>query len=184
MDKKIYKLVSVVLLTFAALSILSSCGSQKSLIVPRSVSTVEVIPVEALNLQKGGYDILASITETAAVIAEYGGNCLKIKDSNGEFSYTFLFDKNAGWILSKFSGTANFGYLLSDVKNDAQSLPDAEEFARRVAISRLIESVKDFGADGVISPIVTTRASNAGNKVVEYNATVTAKVIKIKPTAK
>lgn len=181
MNKKFLFLASALLMTLATLT---SCNSQKSLIVPRSVSSVEAIPVAALNLQKGGYDILQSVTETASVSAQYGGDILKVQDGNGEFSYTFRFDKKAGWVLDKFSGTANFGYLLSDVENNAEALPDAEEFACRVAIARLIDSVKDFGADGVISPVVTTRATNAGHKKVEYQATVTAKIVKIKPTAK
>ncbi len=181
MDKKIFILLSALLL---AMVTLSSCNSQKNLVVPRSVSSAEAVPVSALNLQKNGYDILQTVTETASVTAQYGGQQLKIQSGDGDFSYTFKFDKKAGWVLDKFSGTANFGYLLSDVQNSAEALPDAEEFARRVAIARLIDSVKDYGADGVISPIITTRASNAGDKKVEYQATVTAKIIKIHPTAK
>lgn len=181
MDKKFSISLSAFLI---ALAMLSSCNSQKSLIVPRSVSSAESVPVAALNLQKNGYDILQTVTETASVFAHYGYNQLKIQSGDGDFSYTFRFDKKAGWVLDKFSGTANFGYLLSDVQNSAETLPDAEEFARRVAIAKLIDSVKDYGADGVISPIITTRASNSGSRQVEYQATVTAKIIKIYPTAK
>lgn len=182
MNSKKSLIASVML---AAMALLSSCGSsQKSLVVPRSVSTVESVPVEALNLGKGNYEILQTVTETASVIAEYAGDKIRIKDSNGEFTYTFKFDSNKGWNLDKFSGIANFGFLLSDVQNNAESLPDAEEFARRVAIARLIEQVKDYGADGVIAPIVSTKATNAGGKSVEYQATVSAKIVKIYSTVK
>lgn len=162
----------------ALMLVLNSCGGQKSLIVPRAVSTAGAIPVSALNLQKGDYDILASVTESASVTARYSSSELKIQSGDGDFTYTFKFDKNRGWNLHKFSGTATFGYLLSDISNNPD-LPNAEEFARRVAISRLIETIKDYGADGALEPIVTTRASNAGRGTVEYQASVTAKIVKV-----
>lgn len=178
MDKKHLLLsVSVLLVTL----LLTACSSKKNLIVPRAVSTAEAIPAEALNLKKGDYQIMRSVTESASVTAKYSSNELKIVSSDGDFSYTFKFINNSGWTLSKFSGTATFGYLLQDVDNPTE-LPGAEEFARRVAIARLIEKVKDFGADGVLEPIVTTRASNVGHNTVEYQANVTAKIVKINPT--
>lgn len=166
------------------LSMMTSCTGVRNLIVPHSVSTIDAVPAAALNLAKGDYDILASVTETASVTAKYTGKSLTIQSGDGDFAYLFTFDKKtAGWTLKKFKGTANFGYLQSDVRN-FESMPEAEEFARRVAIARLIETVKDYGADGVLEPIVTTRASNSGNNMVEYQASVTAKIIKIHPTTK
>ena len=179
MDKKI-------LLAFAAccglMFGLTSCGGQKNLIVPRAVSTAGAIPVSALNMQKGDYDILASVTENASVTAHYSSAGLKIQSGDGDFAYTFKFNNKTGWNLHKFSGTATFGYLLSDI-NNSPDIPNAEEFARRVAISRLIETIKDYGADGVLEPIVTTRASNSGRGTVEYQASVTAKIVKVHPSA-
>lgn len=172
-----------VIAVFSALSILAltSCGSHKSLIVPHAVSTVNSIPTAALNLQKGDYEILNTVTETASITAKYAGWQLKITSGDGDFSYTFRFDKKTGWNLHSFSDTANFGYLMTDM-NQTIEMPDAEEFARRVAIARLIDSVKDYGADGVLEPIVTTRANNSGRNTVEYTAIVSAKIIKIHPT--
>lgn len=160
---------------------LNSCGGQKNLVIPRAVSTAEAIPAAALNLQKGEYDILNSVTETASITATYSNNSLKIVSGDGDFSYTFKFDFKSGWRLDKFSGTATFGYLIQDTKGYA-NIPDAEEFARRVAISRLIDVIKDYSADGALEPIVTTRASNVKKNVVEYQATVTAKIVKIHTT--
>ena len=85
--------------------------------------------------------------------------------------------------MKRFRGTATFGYLQSDASSP-EEMPEAEEFARRVAIARLIETVKDYGADAVLEPIITTRASNAGHNTVEYQATATAKIVKIHPTTK
>ncbi len=172
--KKIINLLSISVI----MSALASCGGQKNLIVPRAVTTADAIPASALNLQKGDYDILSSVTETASITATYSSTSLKIVSSDGEFSYSFQFNPKTGWYLDKFSGTANFGYLLQDTNGNVE-MPGAEEFARRVAIARLIEVIKDYGADAALEPIVTTRASNVSSRVVEYQATATAKIVKI-----
>lgn len=178
MNKKII-LASAIL---AAVTLMTSCGGQKNLIIPRAVSSADAISVGALNLQKGDYDILNTVTETASVTATYSSTSLKLISEDGDFSYKFKFNKSMGWTLTSFHGTATFGYLLQDASYNAEDLPSAEEFARRVAIARLIEAVKDYGADGVLEPIVTTRASNTGKNAVEYQATVTAKIVKIHTT--
>lgn len=160
-----------------------SCNGTRNLVVPHAVSSADAIPAVALNLTKGSYDILSSVTETASVTAKYSGKSLTVTSGDGDFSYYFVFDKKAGWSLKRFSGTATFGYLQSDASSP-EEMPEAEEFARRVAIARLIETVKDYGADGVLEPIITTRASNAGHNTVEYQATATAKIVKIHTTTK
>lgn len=176
------KLFSAALVVVATLS-LSSCNGVRNLVVPHAVSSADAIPAAALNLAKGDYDIMASVTETASVTATYSGTSLTVKSGDGDFAYYFIYDKKTGWSLRKFSGTATFGYLQSEATSP-EEMPEAEEFARRVAIARLIETVKDYGADGVLEPIVTTRASNAGHNTVEYQASVTAKIVKIHPTTK
>lgn len=180
MDKSKIFLAGITLLMVWALS---SCRGTRNLIIPHAVSTADAIPATALNLTNGSYDILASVTETASVNVEYKHNSMTVKSGDGDFAYWFTYDKNTGWSLRKFSGTATFGYLQTET-HSSESMPEAEEFARRVAIARLIETVKDYGADGVLEPIVATRASNAGNKTVEYQASVTAKIVKIHPTTK
>lgn len=172
--KKIVTLLPISLIMLA----LASCGGQKNIIVPRAVTTADAFPASALNLQKGDYDILSSVTETASITATYSSKALKIVSSDGEFSYFFKFNDKTGWYLEKFSGTANFGYLLQDTNGGAE-MPGAEEFARRVAIARLIDVIKDYGADAALEPIVTTRTSNVSSRVVEYQATATAKIVKI-----
>ncbi len=170
-------------LTAVTVLALTACNGVRNLVVPHAVSSADAIPAAALNLQKGDYDILASVTETASVTAKYSGSSLDIASGDGDFAYKFGFDKKTGWTLRSFKGTANFGYLQTDAGGIAE-MPEAEEFARRVAIARLIETVKDYGADGVLEPIVTTRVSNAGNNKVEYQASATAKIVKIHPTTK
>lgn len=175
-------------LSFALVAVLvlslSSCRGSKSLIVPHAISTVDATPVAALNLKPGDYDIFASVTTTASVNVKYGRYELKIQSGDGDFSYKFKFDSKEGWSLDRFSGVANLGYLTTDISTSADELPNAEEFARRVAIGRLIEIVKDYGADGVLEPVVTTKATDVGGSTIEYQATVTAKIVKIHSTAK
>lgn len=163
--------------------VFTSCGGPKALIVPCAISTSETVPAEALNLQKGDYEILKTITETASVTVKYSKNKIKVMSGDNEFTYNFQFDSKTGWKLKSFSGVATFGYLSSDVDKYGD-LPQGEEFARRVAISRLINDIKDYGADGALEPIVTTRASNVSGNTVEYQATVTAKIVKIHTTTK
>lgn len=177
-----FKQLSLIITSLVILG-LSSCNGVKNLVVPHAVSSIDAIPAAALNLQKGDYDIMASLSETASVTAKYSGKSLEVRSSDGDFYYQFAYDKKTGWSLKKFSGTANFGYLLSDATSP-EAMPEAEEFARRVAIARLIDAVKDYGADGVLEPIVTTRVSNAGKNTIEYQATVTAKIVKIHTTTK
>lgn len=178
-NKKLIIVALVGIMTFAV----TSCSSHKSLIVPHSVSTANAVPAAALNLKQGEYDILRTVTESASITAKYNGWEIKIHSGDGDFSYTFRFNKKSGWNLHSFSGIANFGYLATDM-NEQVEMPDAEEFARRVAIARIIDTVKDYDADGVLEPIVTTHANNTGRNTVEYSATVSAKIIKIHPTAK
>lgn len=180
MDKRNLFLAAVTLLMTV---MFTSCKSEKSLIVPRSVSTVSAIPMAGLNLAKGDYEILNTVTETAGITAKYDGYTIKIQSTDGDFAYTFRLDGGKGWTLASFKGTASFGYLMTDM-NEHVDMPDAEEFARRVAISRLIDQVKDYGGDGVLEPVTTCHANNVDNKTVEYTATVSAKIVKIHPTAK
>lgn len=165
----------------AAFLFLTSCGGQKNLIIPHAVSTANAISMGSLNLNKGQYEILNTVTETASVSVKYSYNGMTIKSLEGDFAYWFGFKPKTGWYLNKFSGTAQFGYLANEPGINSD-FPDAEEFARRVAISKLIDVIKDYGADGALEPIVTTRATNSGKNEVEYHATASAKIVKIHST--
>ena len=160
--------------------LLQSCGSQKNLLIPHSVSTAAVTTIKDLNLTKGQYDVLKTVTESASVICEYKGNAIKITSGDGDFSYNFSFDVKTGWRLTSFSGAASLGYFTEDYKEGETAAPIPEEFARRVAMARIISAAADYNADGIIEPITVTSATNAGNRKVEYRSTVRAKLISIK----
>lgn len=171
------------MLVAVVMMVLSSCGGTRNLIVPHAVNTADAIPATALNLQKGQYDILQTISESASVTAQYKGQSLTIKSGDGDFAYYFAFDNKTGWTMKSFQGTATLGYYLSE-NTTVGDMPQAEEFARRVAIAKLIEQLKDYGADGILEPIVTTRVTNAGKNTIEYQATATAKIVKIHSTTR
>ncbi len=162
--------------------IMQSCGGVKNLVIPHSVSTVGVTTVKDLDLKSGQYEILKTIQESASITCEYKSRQMKIKSNDGDFAYTFSFNDKTGWSLASFNGAASFGYFTDDYSSTFGEIPSAEEFARRVAMARIINAVADFGADGVVEPVTTTRVSNAGKNTVEFQTTVRAKLIKIKPT--
>lgn len=161
---------------------LASCGIGRNyLVIPHSVSSASAVTVDDLNLSKGSYDILKSITETASITCEYSGSKIKITGNDDNFSYTFSLSK-MGWVLSSFKGAASLGYFTSDLINTPNEVPDAEEFARRVAMARIIRAAKDYQADGVVEPVVISSANNVGKNKIEYMSTVSAKLISIKTT--
>ncbi len=160
---------------------LQSCGSRKYLVVPHSVSTASAVTVDDLNLKPGDYEILKTVSETASVLCEYKNSEIKITSEDGDFSYTFEWDSKFGkWSLKSFAGAAAFGYFKSNYEGKYSGIPDAEEFARRVAMSRIIAVLRDYDADAVIEPVCVTRVSNEGRRSVIYSTTVTAKLIQIK----
>ena len=159
----------------------ASCGGPRALVVPHAISTANSIPMGALNLNKGDYEILNTVTQTASISVKYKRNSITIKSLEGDFAYWFKYDLKNGWFLKKFNGTATFGYLMNEPESNGLLL-DAAEFSRRVAISKLIDVVKDYGAEGALEPIVTTRVTNSGNNTVEYHTTASAKIVKIHST--
>lgn len=160
---------------------LQSCGGgRRYLVVPHSVSTASSVSVDDLRLTPGDYEVLKSVSESASVICEYRKDEIRVISGDGEFSYKFKLNKVGTWYLKSFSGAAALGYFTSDYENKPSDIPNPEEFARRVAMSRIIAMARDYNADAVIEPICVTRASNVGKQKVEYNCTVTAKLIEIK----
>ena len=165
-----------------AVAMLSSCtGSRSYLVIPHAVSTASAVSVDNLNLSKGDYDVLNTITETASVICEYKNNRIKVTSGENDFEYIFTQGKD-GWTLSAFSGAASLGYFTSDLQYHVAEVPDGEEFSRRVAMARIIRATKDYNADGVVEPVVISRVNNIGKNKVEFISTVSAKLISIKTT--
>lgn len=158
----------------------SSCGKKNYLLVPHSVSEIHPVLVKDLDLSRQDYIILKNVTETSSVVCKYEGKSLTISDSDGVFRYKFKFDDKTGWNLSSFSGIASFGYFTDDFEPKEIESLSGEEFARRQAMAKVIAAARDYDADGVIEPVITTTAVNLGHNEVEYTSTVSAKLIVIK----
>lgn len=159
--------------------LLQSCGS--ALIIPRSVSTASVTTFKDLNLSDGQYDVLRTVSESASVICEFGHKSIRITSGEGDFFYHFIYDsKSRSWTMNKFSGAVSMGYFTKDYVEAVQSVPIPDDFARRAAMARIINTAIDFSADGIVEPITVMSASEIGRNKIEYKATVRAKLISLK----
>lgn len=160
---------------------MSSCSSNREfLVIPHSVSTVSSVSFDDLKLKTGEYTILKTISETATVKSEFRNNEIKVTGGDGDFTYTFRYDPKAGWSLAKFSGAASLGYFTKDYIATGTEVPNTEEFARRVAMAKIIAAVADYHADAIVEPVVVTKVENLGGSTVEYTSTVSAKLVVIK----
>lgn len=156
----------------------ASCGT-KRVILPRAVNTIDTAPLEALNLTRGDYEILNTITADASIIfQELKDGGMKIADANNEFSMS-VFKRKFG-VAYECDGSLKLGYLQSDYFGDNSDLLQPEVIARRLAIYRAINLAKEYGADALVEPTIATNVEQVGKKQVLYKTTVTAKIIKLK----
>lgn len=163
-------------------AIMTSCGGSKTMIVPRAVNTACAVSLDDLNMTSKDYVVLNTISAKSSVICKYGKDNLSVESTDGNYAYKFSYDSNYGWKLDSFKGLATFGYLYKDIlqSDKDRELLEVEKFARLGATANLIEAMKDYGADGVIEPVVTTRVSNIGKNTYEYSCTVRAKLVVVK----
>ena len=169
--------------------VMTSCFAKKSLVIPTAVSSInDPISLRNLNLTKDQYQIINTETAEASVEYEESGlgisKKIKITEANNE--YTLIFKKNddiVGGYEIKYDGIVKVGYLYHD-QNNIRDIgeyykPDPSWFATGLAIYRLINSVQEQGADGIIEPVITMKVGEKGKKVI-YTATISAKLVKIK----
>lgn len=160
-----------------------SCAYQT--IIPRAVNTVNTAPLADLNLVRGDYEVLNTVSAEASITYTTNNKGTKIEMGDGsEFSLEYSLKSTFGksYWLCKHRGIAQLGYLHADYA-DAQApgtiiLP--EDLARRVAIYRLINEVEQYGGDAIIEPTIATNVEQISKKSIVYKTRVTAKIIKIK----
>ena len=76
-------------------------------------------------------------------------------------------------------GVVRLGYIGStDIYNSESNYLPAEEIVRRLALYRLINLAKEYGADALFEPTITTTATSTGKKLT-YKTEASAKLIKI-----
>lgn len=168
--------------TVLLLVCVSAFGRKKAFVVPKAVNTVNVVSLKELNLTRGDYQVLKTVTAEAAIVYTENkkGSVCTMKGTDENFYITYTFDKEGYLESEDFSGVLRFGYLYNDYKiNDGVIYP--EEMARRLAIYRLINMVQLQGADGVIEPVISTNIENTKNKrECILKTTVRAKLVKLK----
>ena len=159
---------------------LASCGSVKRVIMPRAVNTIDTAPLADLNLERSDYEILNTLTAEATVIYSYDrdGSKTEIVDSDGDFSMQFTTGKFG--LACKHSGILRRGYLQNDYAGTTTDITQPEVVVRRVALYRLVNLAREYGADAVIEPTISTNVEQTGTRSITYKSTVTAKIIKLK----
>lgn len=159
---------------------LASCSPAKRVIMPRAVNTVNTAPLADLNLERKDYEVLNTISAEAMVNYSYDkrGAKTQIIDRDGEFSMKFTTGKFG--IVCKHNGILKLGYLQNDYQGTTTDITQPEEVVRRLAIYRLVNIAREYGADAIIEPTVSTNVEQTGKNLITYKSTVTAKIIKLK----
>lgn len=174
--KKI-SLLSVLAFSFFVVIGFTSCGPQKVMVLPTAINTVNSVNLMELNLDRADYEILDRITSEASITYKETNGKVKLNDDSGECEVTYL-KTDLGLQMEKFSGFFKMGYLHNDYGTVNYNNP--EEFARRLAIYRLINAANEMGADGIVEPIISTNVDNLGKKSYIIKTTVSGKIVKLK----
>lgn len=182
--KRIYKAFNLALVISVA-TVLCSCGvPKKTQVMPVAVSSITApISLDYLNLSKDSYQIIKTETVESVIVYEEVGigatKTIRISEQNNEFELDFKKNETTGLYDIKHSGIVKLGYL-SVYDNDVDYYqPNPAAFARGLAAYRLINSVQDQGADGIIEPIVTMKVGQESKKII-FTTILSAKLIKIK----
>lgn len=170
--KKLFIIIAVAMIA-------TSCASNSALVIPKAVNTVNSVRLNELNLDRNDYELLNTVTASATITYTEGtgGLTKKIVGENNEFMLSYITRKKKG-LSVKFSGILKFGYLANDYDIQSDVL-HPEEVARRLAIYRIINQVHQYGADGVVEPVISTNVEQVGKSIV-FMTTVGAKLIKLK----
>ena len=157
----------------------TSCKSiQKTYIVPNAINTVNSVELNELNLVAGDYEILNTITSEAIIKATIKKNKAEIHEENGEFSLYYK-DNGLGMFLNEYSGVVRQGYLDNVYNRTNFKEFNPEVIAIRLASYRAINIAQQYGSDGLIEPIISTKAEQKGKEII-FKTTVTAKLIQLK----
>lgn len=168
----------LLLIGFAIISI-TSCVSNRSLVIPRAVNTVNSVDLKELNLERQNYKILNTATATAMITYSQrnAGTTHSIVGENNEFMLMYNYNKKKGWSC-KYAGVVKLGFLSNDYNVGELGILQPEEVARRLAVYRIINQVHMEGGDGIIEPIISTNVAQQGRDII-YKTTVSAKIIKL-----
>lgn len=151
-----------------------SCSTK---ILPTATSSVNSVRLDELNLNREDYKVLKTVTTDATIHYKDILGTVTINDENDEFSVTYKKKWRKGTILSSYNGFFKMGFLSNDIGEIRYD--DPFEFARRLAIYRIINLAKIEGADGVIEPVISTDVTKDG-LTTKITTTVSAKLVVLK----
>ena len=157
-------------------------NAQSGLIPTTAISNMPVVTFSDLNSNRNIYTILNYIKTTAAVSSDNQKSKRTIYEENGEFKLVYDIEKINGKRYLEYKdceGIIRLGYIGgSNIYNSESNYIPAEEIVRRLALYRLISLAKEYGADALFEPTITTTATSE-KKLIMYRTEATAKLIKI-----
>ena len=168
-----------IVIAFSVVMLTSCFSSRESLIVPRAVSTITTGSLKDLNLQRGDYQIINTVTAEASIACKSNksGTEISIIGVDDDFRLEYTKDKKGGW-KGQFSGVVRAGYMDDAFSTTEVEVFDPAEIANRLAIYRLISQVKLVGGDAMLTPAILTETEQKGNTIY-YKTTASAKAIVI-----
>lgn len=178
MEKKLVQ--SIMMLCFLLCTL--SSYAQSSLIPTTAISNMPIVSIKDMNLNRSDYVILKSVSASAVVNSDNRRTRRSIYEENNEFTLIYDIIKIDGKRYLEYEtceGVIRLGYLGStNIYNSESNYIPAEEIVRRLALYRLINLAKEYGADALFEPTITTTATSVG-KTLMYKTDASAKLIKI-----
>ena len=170
--------------------VLSSCGGLKQKYMPQSSNMIHTVSFEDMKLTSNDYDVLQRVEATSRITLTIDGADVTIQDPDGTFKLEYenkVTGTGINLVLKDFEGVIRGGFLSGFTKIDLQ---DPEDIARRIALYRLINLVREQGGDYVIEPIYSINAEGDYQKkalgnmksTITYMTTVSGKAIRLKTT--
>ncbi len=177
--KTIWQALTVFCLSVCVCSVADAQG----IIPTTAISNMPVATVEDMSLGRKEFVVLNTIKSYATVKSDNKKRARKITEAGNEFMLVYDIVKENGKRYLEYAdceGVIRLGYLGgSNIYTSETSYMPSEEIVRRLAIYRLIGLAKEYGADALFEPTITTTASSEKKQVV-YTTEISAKLVKLK----
>ncbi len=147
-----------------------------------AISTIPVVQVDDISNGRKEFIVLNTISAKAVVHLDYSKTSHTITEDSNEFYIEYKLEKeNTDWYwdCKNCEGIIRLGYLGGTSVYPDNSYISATETVRRLALYRIIGLAKEYGADALLVPTITTTATSQKN-IIMYTSEVTAKIVKIK----
>ena len=160
--------------------LLASCAAPRTFIpyARSSVSTESLVPGK-------NYEIVDTITAEAVVAVSSKSDRFEIEADSGDFLNVCNVTKNEGikYNLEKSKGILLFGFVEGLDLGEPDPC-DGNSVASGLAAYKLINEIKNSGADGIVAPMISVDVEETGSgffsRTLTYKVVITAKLVKIK----